>query len=67
VLADVTEALEALRTAEQALDEARARFRRALTVAHEAGVSYAMLATVVGMSRQRVAQLVAEHERRQGG
>jgi hypothetical protein len=50
---------EELRAAETTVDEVRARFRVALREAHEAGASYGLLGRVVGLSRQRVARIIA--------
>lgn len=59
-MAEVEKAAERLRAAEDDLDEARQAFRSALREAHRAGASYAMLGRAVGLSRQRVAELVSE-------
>jgi len=44
---------------EHELEQARVGFRQALIEAHEAGVSYGMLGRTVGLSRERVAEIVA--------
>lgn len=53
-------AAEELRALEGDLEEARARFRVALVDARQAGASYGLLGRVVGLSRQRVARIVAD-------
>jgi hypothetical protein len=58
-LAAVSEALEAVRAAEAELERARRRLRTALRAAHQVGASYSLLGRLAGLSRQRVAQLVA--------
>ncbi|HEX5583733.1 hypothetical protein [Gaiella sp.] len=60
VLAAERRLRDAERQAEQLVDEARESFRAALTDAHRAGVSYAMLGRLLGLSRQRVARIVAD-------
>ena len=57
-LAAVSEALEAVRVAEAELERARRRLRTALRAAHKAGASYSLLGRLIGLSRQRVAQLI---------
>lgn len=52
------EAALRLRAAETELDEAREAFNAALREAHRAGASYALLGRTVGLSRQRVSQIV---------
>jgi hypothetical protein len=52
-------AAKELRAADDTRDAARARFRQALTEAHEAGASYGLLGQVVGLSRQRVARIIS--------
>jgi DNA-directed RNA polymerase specialized sigma24 family protein len=64
-LSVVTHAAEELRTAEDALEQARERFRQALTDAHKAGASYGLLGRLVGLSRQRVAVLIGGKTNRQ--
>jgi F0F1-type ATP synthase membrane subunit b/b' len=59
-LTAVTKTAEELRTAEQDLEQARERFRETLREAHAGGASQAMLGRLLGLSRQRVAQLLAE-------
>jgi hypothetical protein len=58
-LSAVSEALEAVEAAEAELERARRRLRTALRAAHKAGASYSLLGRLSGLSRQRVAQLVA--------
>jgi hypothetical protein len=41
-------------------EAARDRFREALREAHQAGASHALLGRLVGLSRQRVAQLLGD-------
>jgi len=57
-LASVSEALEAVRVAEAELERARRRLRTDLRAAHKAGASYSLLGRLIGLSRQRVAQLI---------
>ncbi len=57
-LSAVAEALEAVQAAEAELERARRRLRTALRAAHKAGASYSLLGRLVGLSRQRVAQLI---------
>ncbi len=59
-LAAVSEAAEAVREIEDDLEAAREKLRAALKAAHQAGASYSLLGELSGLSRQRVAQLVAE-------
>lgn len=62
-LAALSEAADALRRLEDEyeprLEEARERFRDALQAAHEAWHSYGTLSRTVGLSRQRIAKLIA--------
>jgi hypothetical protein len=62
LLTDAADAAEDLRTAEaeaeEMLAEAREKFREALEAARAAGASNALLGRVVGLSRQRVAQVL---------
>jgi DNA-directed RNA polymerase specialized sigma24 family protein len=64
VLRAYQKALDAL----QRLDRARRTFRSALLTAHEAGASKAELARGLGVSRQRVDEVLsrARHERAAG-
>ena len=64
VLRAYKKALDAL----QRLDRARRDFRSALLTAHEAGASMAELARALGVSRQRVDEVLARarHERAAG-
>ncbi len=57
-LTAVSEALEAVSSAEAELERARRRLRTALRAAHRAGASYSLLGRLAGLSRQRVAQLI---------
>lgn len=59
-IAAVSKAAAELREAEQVQRETRARFRAVLIEAHDAGASYGLLGRVVGLSRQRVARIIAE-------
>jgi hypothetical protein len=59
-IAAVSKAVAELRVSEDALELSRGRFAKALRDAHEAGASYGLLGRVVGLSRQRVARIVAE-------
>ncbi len=64
VLRAYRKALDAL----QRLDRARRNFRSALLTAHEAGANKAELARALGVSRQRVDEILtrARHERAAG-
>ena len=64
VLREYKKALDAL----QRLDKARRNFRSALLTAHEAGANKAELARTLGVSRQRVDEVLtrARHERAAG-
>ncbi len=64
VLRAYQKALDAL----QRLDRTRRNFRSALLTAHEAGASKAELARTLGISRQRVDEVLgrARHERAAG-
>jgi DNA-binding transcriptional regulator LsrR (DeoR family) len=64
VLREYKKALDAL----QRLDKARRNFRSALLTAHEAGANQAELARTLGVSRQRVDEVLtrARHERATG-
>jgi DNA-directed RNA polymerase specialized sigma24 family protein len=64
VLRAYHKALDAL----QRLDRARRDFRSALLVAHEAGANKAELSRALGVSRQRVDEILARarHERAAG-
>jgi hypothetical protein len=58
-LAACEEAALAVRQIETTLEEARERLRAALVTAHAAGASIALLARTVGLSHQRVSQILA--------
>jgi hypothetical protein len=58
-LAAVSEAAEELRRTEETRDQARERFGVVLKEAHEAGASYGLLGRIVGLSRQRVAEIIS--------
>jgi DNA-binding transcriptional regulator LsrR (DeoR family) len=64
VLRDYRKALDSL----QRLDRARRAFRASLLTAHEAGANKAELARALGVSRQRVDEVLtrARHERATG-
>lgn len=55
-------------TALQHLDDTRRKMRAAALAAHEAGASKTAIARVVGVSRQRIDEILAraEHERAAG-
>jgi hypothetical protein len=57
----VEDAESRYRDAEDAIEEERERFYEALKEAHRAGASFALLGRTVGLSRQRVAQIIEEH------
>jgi hypothetical protein len=59
-IAAAAKSAQELRQSEESQAAARARFREALTEAHQAGASYGLLGRVVGLSRQRVARIVAD-------
>jgi hypothetical protein len=59
LLADVARAAAEVRTHEHELEEARERFRAALRAAHAAGCSYALLGRAAGLTRQRIARIIA--------
>jgi hypothetical protein len=59
-LTAVSEAAQAVAGSEADLEAAREKLRAALKAAHRAGASYSLLGELSGLSRQRVAQLVAE-------
>jgi hypothetical protein len=59
-LTAVSEAAEAVTASETDLEQARERLRAALKAAHRAGAPYSLLGDLAGLSRQRVAQLVAQ-------
>jgi DNA-directed RNA polymerase specialized sigma24 family protein len=64
VLRAYQKALDAL----QRLDQARVNFRSTLLAAHEAGASKSELARALGVTRQRIDQVLdrARHERATG-
>jgi hypothetical protein len=51
-------AAEALRASEAETDRLRAEFNAAVIAAHKAGVSYAELGRVSGLTRQRIYRIV---------
>jgi DNA-directed RNA polymerase specialized sigma24 family protein len=57
-LARVARANAKVRRAEQALERAREEFRNAVVAAHEAGETLAAIARTVGVTRQRIKQIV---------
>jgi hypothetical protein len=59
-IAAVAEASQRLDEAEKELDARRKDLRDALTAAHEAGATYALLGRVIGTSRQYVQRVIAE-------
>jgi sugar/nucleoside kinase (ribokinase family) len=59
-LSAVSDAAEAVAVSETDLEGAREKLRAALRAAHQAGAPYSLLGDLAGLSRQRVAQLVAE-------
>jgi hypothetical protein len=64
LLEQITQALEAVRAREVDLDRARRELREAIQAAHEAGASYELIGRLIGVSRQRVAQLAERREPR---
>lgn len=63
-LAEVEAAAAELQAAEADLAKARDRLQVALEAAHAVGASYGLLGRLVGLSRQRVAEIVIETHRR---
>jgi hypothetical protein len=59
--AAVSDALDAVSTAEAELKQARRRLQTTLRAAHRAGASYSLLGRLSGLSRQRIAQLANRH------
>ena len=59
-LRQVLEAVEGVGCAERALAEARARRARAVRAAVDAGVSRATIGGILGVTRQRIAQMMQE-------
>jgi hypothetical protein len=57
----VTKAGEEVRKAEGDLDRARERLRQAVREAHAEGASHALLGRLLGLSRQRVAQMLEKN------
>lgn len=53
----ITEALERVRGREADLEEARLDLGEAIHRAHEAGASFELIGRLIGVSRQRAAQL----------
>jgi DNA-directed RNA polymerase specialized sigma24 family protein len=58
-LDEVQEAHVKLDAAEAQLEEAREQFREALRAAYESGATYQEIGDLLGLSRQRIAQLIA--------
>jgi hypothetical protein len=57
-LAEAARAATDVRAAENDLEQARARFRKTLHAARDAGASYGLIGKVVGLTRQRVARII---------
>ncbi|MBD0347977.1 MAG: helix-turn-helix domain-containing protein [Thermoleophilia bacterium] len=57
-VAAVVRAAERVRGAEQRLRDARAELRATIVAAHAHGTSFAAIARALGVTRQRVAQIV---------
>jgi DNA-directed RNA polymerase specialized sigma24 family protein len=60
LLARVLRARQRIREQEADLTEARREFRAALVAAHQGGHSYAAIGRALGVSRQRVAEMIQE-------
>jgi DNA-directed RNA polymerase specialized sigma24 family protein len=60
LLRQVVDARERIREREASVADARRELRAALVAAHDGGWSYAAIGRVLGISRQRVAALLAE-------
>jgi hypothetical protein len=60
LLAEVARAAAEVRAQEVELEEARERFRAALRAARDAGCSYALLGRAAGLTRQRIARIIAD-------
>jgi hypothetical protein len=54
----VNDASERVDAAQSELEQARENLRRSLREAHEAGASYALLARIVGTSRQYITRII---------
>jgi hypothetical protein len=59
-LAAVTQVAHELQASEDQLHAARQRLRDALREAHTEGASFTMLGQLLGLSRQRIAQMLGE-------
>ena len=60
LLERVRKAAEKAEAAEASRQEAREQLRQAVVAAHEGGHSYTAIGRVLGVSRQRVAELVQQ-------
>jgi hypothetical protein len=60
LLADVADAAVTVREAEDGLEQTREHFRGTLRAARKAGASYGLLGKVAGLSRQRIARILAD-------
>lgn len=57
-IAAIVRAAERVRGAEERLRRARAELRAKIVAAHEGGTSFAAIARALGVTRQRIAQIV---------
>jgi hypothetical protein len=55
---EATQAVAEVRDGEDAMDEGRERFHKALRAAHRPGANYGLLSRLVGLTRQRVARII---------
>ena len=60
LLTDVADAAAAIREAEDELEQTREQFRKTLRAARKAGASCGLLGKVAGLSRQRIARILAD-------